>query len=319
MRDTETPSGTAPFVAAFRSYAKWLPEPLASLAPDPYGAPFAGGAYARLDALLNAAPPALARAVARFFLGRGATALALRTRTLDDAVRAFHAGGGRQAVLLGAGLDARAWRLRELRECTVLEVDSPGSQRAKLAAIARTHAAPPPALRFVAHDFEAERMEALPQKLRDAGLDTAAPTLTIWEGVVMYLSEGAVAGTVAAVRAFGGDGSQLAFTYLAAPAQRTRWQRIAPWFALPSWAFWLLAARTGEYFIHSFDPVALPGWLKSKGWSLRWDKDYADIAADVGVPPALLRRFLPRVVNAGGMSHRFALAALDAGADAHDG
>jgi O-methyltransferase involved in polyketide biosynthesis len=38
-------------------------------------------------------------------------------------------------------------------------------------------------VRFVPHDFETP-MAALALALRDAGLDDAAPVLTIWEGFV---------------------------------------------------------------------------------------------------------------------------------------
>jgi methyltransferase (TIGR00027 family) len=181
MRDTATPSATAALVAALRRYAKWLPPPLATLAPDPYGAAFAGGFYAYLDAAFEHAPVVARMLASHTVLGRGAATMALRTRAFDNALCAFHAAGGRQVILLGAGLDARAWRLHALRDCAVFEVDSPGSQNAKLAAIAHARVAAPPLLRFIAHDFETEGMEALPQKLRDAGLDTSAPTFTIWE------------------------------------------------------------------------------------------------------------------------------------------
>jgi methyltransferase (TIGR00027 family) len=181
MRDTATPSATAALVAALRRYAKWLPQPLATLAPDPYGAAFAGGFYAYLDAAFEHAPMVARMLASHTVLGRGAATMALRTRAFDDALCGFHASGGRQVILLGAGLDARAWRLHALRDCAVFEVDSPGSQNAKLAAVAHARVATPPLLRFIAHDFETEGMEALPQKLHDAGLDTSAPTFTIWE------------------------------------------------------------------------------------------------------------------------------------------
>ena len=182
MRDAATPSRTATLVAALRTWAKWLPAPLCTLACDPFGAVFAGGVYSYLDALFNAAP-ALPRFLARHTaLGRMAAHMALRTRAIDDVLVAFHAGGGRQVILLGAGMDARPWRLSALqRDCAVFEVDSPGSQAAKLASLARAKVATPPTLRFITHDFEAERMDALRRKMRDAGLNTEAPVCIVWE------------------------------------------------------------------------------------------------------------------------------------------
>ena len=52
-----------------------------------------------------------------------------RTITIDEAIR-DHAAG--QLVILGAGLDARAWRMPDLGDTTVFEVDHPASQREKL-------------------------------------------------------------------------------------------------------------------------------------------------------------------------------------------
>jgi methyltransferase (TIGR00027 family) len=48
-----------------------------------------------------------------------------RTIAIDRAVRD---ASPRQVVLLGAGLDARAWRMPELATATVWEVDHPASQ-----------------------------------------------------------------------------------------------------------------------------------------------------------------------------------------------
>ena len=52
-----------------------------------------------------------------------------RTIAIDEAIRGHAAG---QLVILGAGLDARAWRMPELARATVFEVDHPASQQDKL-------------------------------------------------------------------------------------------------------------------------------------------------------------------------------------------
>lgn len=48
-----------------------------------------------------------------------------RTIAIDEAVRARPAP---QVVILGAGLDARAWRMKELAGVDMFEVDHPPSQ-----------------------------------------------------------------------------------------------------------------------------------------------------------------------------------------------
>src|SRR5262245_37910236 len=56
-----------------------------------------------------------------------------RTVVIDDAIRARR---NPQLVILGAGLDARAWRLPELAGAEVFEVDHPASQVDKRARVA---------------------------------------------------------------------------------------------------------------------------------------------------------------------------------------
>jgi O-methyltransferase involved in polyketide biosynthesis len=51
-----------------------------------------------------------------------------RTVAIDDAVRARRVP---QLVIIGAGLDDRAWRMSELADVEVFEVDRPASQRDK--------------------------------------------------------------------------------------------------------------------------------------------------------------------------------------------
>ncbi|MCZ7677432.1 MAG: class I SAM-dependent methyltransferase [Sandaracinaceae bacterium] len=57
--------------------------------------------------------------------------IALRTAAIDRALTELLAGGPRQLVILGAGLDARAYRLPGVEEAVVFEVDHPATQRFK--------------------------------------------------------------------------------------------------------------------------------------------------------------------------------------------
>src|ERR1700753_3901776 len=59
------------------------------------------------------------------------TSAIARTRFIDDQVRAAVAAGIDQFVVLGAGDDCRALRLRELQHCHVFEVDRPDTQAEK--------------------------------------------------------------------------------------------------------------------------------------------------------------------------------------------
>ena len=128
MKD-DAPSRTAAWVAAARQLAQLLPAE-AQLAPDPYGAAFS---YPRLRARIERLKPlAETRAFKQWILY-----MQVRTRVIDDALRAFVAAGGRQVVLLGAGYDTRSLRLPELADATVLEVDHPATQTHKRNVLAR--------------------------------------------------------------------------------------------------------------------------------------------------------------------------------------
>ena len=61
----------------------------------------------------------------------GADMVVLRTLIIDAYVRDAFAEGARQLVTLGAGLDGRPYRLTELADVEVFEVDHPATQAFK--------------------------------------------------------------------------------------------------------------------------------------------------------------------------------------------
>jgi methyltransferase (TIGR00027 family) len=135
--------------------------------------------------------------------------MALRTSTIDAAVRGAVSRGNKQIVILGAGLDGRAWRMPELAGLRVFEVDHPATQGFKRL---RLGALPGPiaSVIFVPIDFEHESLDAA---LARAGHDDAQPTCWIWEGVVMYLSPQVVRSTLASIAGRSAKGSTLIVNY----------------------------------------------------------------------------------------------------------
>jgi methyltransferase (TIGR00027 family) len=133
----------------------------------------------------------------------------LRTRAIDTALREGVTAGASQLVVLGAGLDARAWRMPELAGVHVYEVDHPSTQATKRARIGgRTPFARD--VTFVAVDFG---QDSLVERLAGAGHDAGAPTFWIWEGVTPYLPMDATRATLGAVASRSAAGSRLAVTY----------------------------------------------------------------------------------------------------------
>ena len=132
----------------------------------------------------------------------------LRTAAIDGALRAAVEDGIDQLVVLGAGLDGRAWRLPWLGGVDVLEVDHPGTQALKrkkadgLSAAAR-------GVQYVPVDFATQR---LADCLAEAH-DERRRTFWIWEGVTPYLPPEAIDATLGDVAERSHPGSVLAVTY----------------------------------------------------------------------------------------------------------
>lgn len=147
-----------------------------------------------------------------------------RTVAIDDALRARVAG---QLVILGAGLDTRAWRLSELARTDVWEVDHPASQEDKRARLTQRGPEENPhpdtelraiarSVRFTPVDFAVADLGAA---LDAAGHDPTAPTTWLWEGVVPYLTREQVRATVAALATRSASGSTLIVNYQAPSAK----------------------------------------------------------------------------------------------------
>ncbi|HEX6418594.1 MAG TPA: class I SAM-dependent methyltransferase [Acidimicrobiales bacterium] len=141
-----------------------------------------------------------------------AESMAARTVAVDDAVRA---AGNPQLVIVGAGLDGRAWRMPELCGVDVFEIDHPASQEAKRERVAALRPLVG-SLKFVAVDLT----EApLGPALTAAGHDEAVPTTWVLEGVIPYLTRQHAAATVAAVVERSAPGSRLVVHYQVRSAQ----------------------------------------------------------------------------------------------------
>lgn len=133
----------------------------------------------------------------------------MRTRAIDEALREAVREGLRQVVILGAGLDARAWRMPELAAVHVFEVNHPSTQAYKRERVGSRRAEARD-VRFVAVDFARDSLE---DALKAAGHDADAPTFWLWEGVTPYLPVEAVRATLGAVARRSARASRIAVTY----------------------------------------------------------------------------------------------------------
>jgi methyltransferase (TIGR00027 family) len=156
--------------------------------------------------------------LARLFAGYGEwrapgtmAFLVARTRYVDDYLRACLDRGIEQLVILGAGLDSRAYRFKELQDrVRVFEVDHPATQQDKRRRLVEVLGALPGHVTFVPVDFNQERLD----RLYEFGYERRLKTLFIWEGVTYYLAAGAVDSTLAFVVRNSGEGSCVVFDYV---------------------------------------------------------------------------------------------------------
>jgi len=142
---------------------------------DPYAQMFIDEAIARGWKL----PPSHVVERIRSISGYAAS----RTKWFDEFFIAAGAAGIDQAVILAAGLDARAWRLPWNEGSAVYEIDQPKVLEFKAETL-RAHRVEPPT-KYVAvpvdlrHDW--------PKALREAGFDPGEPTAWAAEGLLPYL------------------------------------------------------------------------------------------------------------------------------------
>jgi methyltransferase (TIGR00027 family) len=197
-----------------------------------------------------------------------------RTIAVDEAVRATP---NPPLVILGAGLDGRAWRMPELRGVDVFEVDQPASQAENKARVAGQR----PLVRsllFVAVDFA---HDDLADALASESHSPSVPTTWLWEGVVPYLSPADVDDTLRVLDGRSAPGSRLVVNYQSRTLPAAVGRRVAGLLAR--------AARRADPLTHepqrsSWKPAAIAAMAKSHGFVVQRDEDLMTIAAGLDIP-----------------------------------
>ena len=135
--------------------------------------------------------------------------IACRKRFIDDKL-AESLTDIDAVVVLGAGMDTKAYQLARRSDIPAFEVDLPVNIDRKRAAVQRALGAVPASVHLVPLDFE---HDDLIDALTAHGYRADARTFFICEGVTQYLSEDGVRATLTALRD-APAGSRLVFTYV---------------------------------------------------------------------------------------------------------
>ena len=113
-------------------------------------------------------------------------------------------------VVLGAGLDTRAYRIARHSDLPVFEVDQQINIDRKAAVVQRVLGAAPASVQLVPVDFERDELMSA---LESHGYRAGGRTFFIWEGVTQYLAPEAVRATLRQLSG-AATGSRLIFTYV---------------------------------------------------------------------------------------------------------
>jgi methyltransferase (TIGR00027 family) len=197
---------TATAVAASRALATRQPDPLIT---DPYAdALVKAVGLDHLNRLAEGTLPDTGDPL--FDKQRMCEQIAVRTRFFDDFFTDAIAAGIRQAVILAAGLDTRAYRLAWAPGTVVYEIDQPQVIEFKTRVLDDLGASPTSDRRAVAIDLR----DDWPAALRDSGFDAAQPTAWIAEGLLIYLPPDAQDRLLDNVTALSAAGSRLATEHM---------------------------------------------------------------------------------------------------------
>jgi methyltransferase (TIGR00027 family) len=147
-------------------------------------------------------------------LGTGqafATAVHARTRYIDGLFKEALASSATQVVILGAGLDSRAYRFADaLGRVRVFEVDFPPTQEYKKKRVREVLGSLRPYVTYVPIDFAKEDLATV---LNRRGYDQTQKTFFVWEGVTFYIPASAVDATLRFVANHSAPGSRIVFDY----------------------------------------------------------------------------------------------------------
>ncbi|KIF02927.1 SAM-dependent methyltransferase [Streptomyces sp. RSD-27] len=189
--------------------------------------------------------------------GRFARYFGLRTRVLDDFLLRSVGTNVRQVVLLGAGLDTRAFRLDWPSDLVVFEIDRAGVLDFKQQVLTDLSAAPKVKRVPVPVDLREDWVTAL----TTAGFDPAAPSVWLAEGLLFYLPSPAETYLIDTVDRLTTGGSALAF-------EAKLEKDLLAYHDSPLYT--ATREQIGIDLLHLFDKGPRPdsaGDLRAKGWS----------------------------------------------------
>ena len=203
----------------------------------------------------------------------------VQTRFFDDFFVAAGAAGIRQAVIVAAGLDSRAYRLEWPQGTTVFEVDLPKVLEFK-ARVLNEHGAAPKARRVeVAADLRTDWSRALDA----AGFDPEGPSAWSVEGVLPYLTDEAQNTLFTRISGLSAPGSRIAIGALGSRLDHEQLEALET--AHPG----VNMSGDVDFSALTYEPQKDPAErLAAHGWAVEPVRNTLDLQAGYGMtPPAV--------------------------------
>jgi methyltransferase (TIGR00027 family) len=194
----------------------------------------------------------------------GLTFIVCRCRYIDDYLKEFMKPGTTQLVILGAGLDSRAYQ-DELNQgvIKVFEVDHPATQASKIEQVKKVFGKIPSHVTYVPLDFINETLDKLPTH----GFDRSLKTLFIWEGVTPYLNRESVDATLAWIHANSTPDSAIIFDYQQMSGRLTQIRR--------DFLYAIVSRLSDEKDVFGFEKGQIEDYLTQRGFT-----NVVDVSAD---------------------------------------
>ncbi|MDF0529683.1 SAM-dependent methyltransferase [Tsukamurella sp. 8F] len=186
-----------------------------------------------------------------FYEGRTAS-----VRAVDDRIREWVTGGGRQVVMVGAGLDARPFRMELPPDVRWIEIDLPETFEFKdrLTECFQPHCA----RRVIAADLCSDWEPSL----LDTGFRPGVPSLWVDEGAVPYLPHEGAMSVLATITRLSAPRSEILTVAVGTDAREHRYRDLRD----------LVTTSAPDQPIDRGIGVAGPAWLREHGWRLAFDE-----------------------------------------------
>jgi methyltransferase (TIGR00027 family) len=203
----------------------------------------------------------------------------VQTRFFDDFFGSAGEAGIRQAVIVAAGLDSRAYRLEWPDGTTVFEVDLPTVLEFKARVLAEQGATPKARRTEVGADLRTDWS----RPLEAAGFDTETPSAWSVEGVLPYLTDDAQNALFTRISGLSAPGSRIAIGALGSRLDR---QQLA---ALEADHPGVNMSGDVDFSALTYEPKGDPAeWLAAHGWAVEPVRNTLDLQAGYGMtPPAV--------------------------------